>query len=540
MKLNVHVPSFLFAVALAGLTAGGLLGCKCPSSDKGTGHPTARGNPSIACKQVVFDVRNYGAVGDGTNLDSPSIDKAIRACSAAGGGTVFVPAGTYLSGSIHLTNNLNLFLDAGAVILGAPQKLKAYDETEAWEGIAYQDGGHTYFHNSLIWGENLTNVSITGPGMINGGGLVRGDGEQDRRSGFSVWNHTNALSEINTNMAPDRIGNKAIALKLCRNILLRDITIFHGGHFAILVTGCDDMTVDNVTMDTDRDGIDIDCCRNTMVSNCRINSPTDDGLCPKSSFALGRNVITENLTIVNCEVSGFQEGTLLDGTMKPRRGGTGRIKFGTEANGGFRNVTVANCTFRGCRGLALEEVDGGIMENITINNITMMDIGLYPIYITTGKRNRGPNVTAPSIMRNIHISNIVASGLEGTGAIQITGLAEKPIEGLRLENIRFVFTGGGAKQLAERTPPELGTGYPEPRGNMPAYGLFARHVRGLELANFNLSFENEDLRPPLVCSDVDGLEIDNFKAQAGPDVPAAKFEDVKNLVIRNSPVLKGF
>ncbi len=262
-------------------------------------------------------------------------------------------------------------------------------------------------------------------------------------------------------------------------MLLRDITIFHGGHFAILVTGCDNLTVDNVTMDTDRDGIDIDCCRNTMVSNCRINSPRDDGLCPKSTFALGRKVITENLTIVNCQVSGFQEGTLLDGTMKPARG-TGRIKFGTEANGGFRNVTIANCTFRGCHGLALEEVDGGIMENISINNITMMDVAGYPIYITTGERNRGPDVTAPSRMRNIFISNVIATGIDPMSGIQLDGLPEQPMEDIRLENIRLIFKGGGTKADAVRLPRELGTDYPEPSrlGTMPAYGLYARHVQG--------------------------------------------------------------
>src|SRR5271169_2712104 len=264
--------------------------------------------------------------------------------------------------------------------------MNAYDCTEPWTNNPYQDGGHCYFHNSLIWGENLTNVFITGHGMINGGGLVRSDGLLDRMSGYSRWNPTNYVPS-KTNYPPCRLGNKAIALKLCRNVLIRDVTIYHGGHFAILVTGCDDMTVDNVTMDTDRDGIDIDCCRNTMVSNCRINSPNDDGLCPKSTFALGEWRPTENLTIVNCQVSGFQEGTLLDGTMKPKTNANGRIKFGTESSGGFRNCTVANCTFRSCRGLALEEVDGGIMENITINNLTMMDVPSYGIYITTGKRN---------------------------------------------------------------------------------------------------------------------------------------------------------
>jgi polygalacturonase len=491
-------------------------------------------------EKTVFNVRDFGAMGDGKNLDSPAIDKAIRAASQAGGGTVFVPAGTYLSGSIHLTNNIHLYLDTGSVILGAQQAMNAYDETEPWTNNPFQDGGHCYFHNSLIWGENLTNISITGTGTINGGGLVRDDKLLDQMCGFSKWNPTNRAPQIGTNYPPSRLGNKAIALKLCRNVLIRDVTIFHGGHFAILITGCDNNTVDNVTMDTDRDGIDIDCCRNTTVSNCRINSPRDDGLCPKSSFALGKNIITENLTIVNCQVSGFQEGTLLDGTMKPTRGGVGRIKFGTEANGGFRNVTVANCTFRGCRGLALEEVDGGIMENITINNLAMMDVWGYPIYITTGNRNRGPDVTAPGHMKNIFISNVIATGVDRASGIQITGLPEQPIEGVRLENIRLIFNGGGTKENAARNPPELGTGYPEPRGVMPAYGLFARHVRDLELADVSVSFAQDDFRPAIECADVDGLEIDNFKAQLASGVPAAVLAaDVRAITIRNSPVLDG-
>jgi len=492
--------------------------------------------------KTVFDVRDFGAMGDGTNLDSPAIDRAIQAAAQFGGGTIFIPAGTYLCGSIHLTNNLNLHLDAGAVIVGAPQAMSAYDLTEPWHGQAYQDGGHTYFHNSLIWGENLTNVSITGTGMINGGGLVRDDGLLDTMCGFSKWSPANRTPQLENSHPPSRLGNKAIALKLCRNVLIRDITIAHGGHFAVLVTGCDDLTVDNVTMDTDRDGIDIDCCRNTTVSNCRINSPHDDGLCLKSTFALGRNVITENLTIVNCQVSGFQEGTLLDGTMKPSRGGIGRIKFGTEANGGFRNVTIANCTFRNCRGLALEEVDGGIMENIVINNITMMDVNSYPIYITTGKRNRGPDVTATSRIKNIFISNVVATGVDRESGIQITGTPTQPIEGVRLDNLQLDFKGGGTKQQAARIPPELGTGYPEPGelGTMPSYGLFARHVRDLELANVSVTFAQDDFRPAIECADVDGLEIDNFKAQLVPGVPGAVLADnVRGITIRNSPVLDG-
>jgi polygalacturonase len=489
--------------------------------------------------QAIFNVYDYGAAGNGKTLDSPAIDRAIEACVKAGGGTVYLSAGTYLSGSIHLKSNINLYIGPGATILGAPQEMNAYDLTEPWEGTAYQDFGHTYFHNSLIWGENLTNVSITGPGMIDGGGLAQNDDLMNHMGGFLTWNKPDAAASRKEN-EPVRLGNKAIALKLCRNVLMRDFTIYHGGHFAILVTGCDGMTVDNVTIDTNRDGIDIDCCRNTTVSNCRINSPNDDGLCPKSTFALKRNVITENLTIVNCQVSGFEEGTLLDGTMKPSRNGTGRIKFGTEANGGFRNVTVSNCTFRNCRGLALEEVDGGIMENIVISNITMMDVIHYPIYITLGQRHRGPNVTSHGTLRNILISNVIATGIDKMSGIQITGTPSQPIEGVRLENIKLVFNGGGTREDAAIIPKELGTDYPEPYkiGVMPAYGLFARHVRGLELEDVSVSFEKEDLRPAMVCTDVDGLEIDNFKAQLATNIPAARFNDVRRLVVRNSPILE--
>jgi polygalacturonase len=483
-----------------------------------------------------YNVRNFGAMGDGTTLDSPAIDKAIDAAAAGGGGTVLVPAGTYLSGSIHLKSNIHLLIDAGATILGAPQDMNAYDETEPFTLGGYQDGGHCFFHNSLIWGENLTNVFITGNGMINGAGLTRSDGILDRMVGFNKFNPpvTNAAP-------PVRLGNKAIALKLCRNVVIRDVTIYHGGHFAILVTGCDNMTVDNVTMDTDRDGIDIDCCRNTMVSNCRINSPNDDGLCPKSTFALGEWRPTENLTIVNCQVSGFALGTLLDGTMKPSRAHNGRIKFGTESSGGFRNCTVANCTFRSCRGLALEEVDGGIMENITINNITMMDVPDYAIYITTGSRNRTPNLTTSSTARNILISNVIIDGVGKMSGIQIMGLPDVPVEGIRLENIRLTSNGGGTADDAAIKPKELGKGYPEPGkiGVLPAYGIFARHVHGLELANINVNFTTNDLRPAAAFADIQGLEIDNFKPQVAAGVSPAVFaDDVKDITIRNSPALQ--
>jgi hypothetical protein len=181
------------------------------------------------------------------------------------------------------------------------------------------------------------------------------------------------------------------------------------------------------------------------------------------------------------------------------------------------------------------------LENITINNISMMDVGVYPIYITTGKRDRSPGLTNNvSRMKNILISNVIATGVDRTSGIQINGLPEQPIEGVRLENIRLIYKGGGTKEQANHVPRELGTGYPDPRDNdfLPAYGLFARHVKGLELANINFSFLKDDFRPAIECVDVNGLEIDNFKAQLADGVAASKFENVSGLVIRNSPMLQ--
>jgi polygalacturonase len=484
------------------------------------------------------NVRTFGAVGDGKHLDSPAINSAIETTASSGGGTVIVPAGTYLCGSIHLKSNIHLIIDAGATILGAPQELNVYDETEPWPYNPYQDGGHCYFHNSLIWGENLTNVSITGRGEINGGGMVWQDKILDKMCGYTYW-QTGTAAPAGQVLPPLRLGNKSIALKLCRNVLIRDVTIFHGGHFGILVTGCDDLTIDNVTIDTNRDGMDIDCCRNTVVSNCRVNSFHDDAIVPKSSYALGYNQFTENLTITNCQVSGFEEGTLLDGSMKPSKLRVGRIKFGTESSGGFRNCTISNCTFRSCRGFALEEVDGGTLEDFTVTNLTMVDVYSYAIYITTGTRNRGGDAEHESILRNVVISNVIADHVNPAGAIQITGEPGHPIENLRLDNIRVLSDGSGTAKDAATVPPELGKAYPEPKGTMPAYAIFARHVSGLELANISTSFYNTDARPAVAFSDINGLELDNVKPQVADGVPAATFaKDVLGLTIRDSPLIK--
>lgn len=460
-------------------------------------------------------MRAYGAKGDGTTGDGAAIAKAIGAAAAAGGGTVRFGAGTYLSGSVHLRSNITLFFDQGATLVAAgPGQDGQYDPPEDNPAAGkFQDFGHTHWHNSLIWGEGLENVSILGPGRLWGRGLVRNDD------------------------GPDGRGNKTISLKLCRNVTIRDVTIQHGGWFGILATGVDNLTIDNLRIDTNRDGMDIDCCRNVHVSNCSVNSPNDDGICLKSSYGLGQARATENVTVTNCGVSGFDEGTLLDGTLgRTRRGGTGRIKFGTESNGGFKNITVSNCTFNFCNGLALETVDGGLLEDVSISNITMRDIVAAPIFLRLGSRLRGPAGTAVGALRRVNISDVVVYNADPRYAAILSGIPGHPLEDVALSNIQIWYGGGGTKAQAVIKPPEQEAAYPEPSmfGAMPCYGFFLRHVKGVTLENIGLHTLAEDQRPAFALEDVAGADLDRVKAAHAPDVPTLALANVTDLRVRQT------
>src|SRR5437773_1754232 len=468
-------------VALGLLTVRYRITVSAPQTD-----PPAYGR---AYNTTVYDVKSFGAKADGRTLEIPAINKASDAAAAAGGGTVFFPAGNYLSVSIRLKSNIALYLDQGATIVAANASSDAkYDPPEPNEWDKYQDFGHSHWHNSLIWGENLTNVSILGPGMIWGKGLVR-SGSQSRTPQQNDALNAARAGEPKTPFGypnpRDAVepgwGNKSISLKLCRNVIIRDISILHGGHFAILATGVDNLTIDNLKIDTNRDGIDVDACRNVRISNCTVNSPFDDGICPKSSFALGFARVTENVTITNCQVSGYDEGTFLEGTYKREYrtsngtfSPTGRIKFGTESNGGFKNITISNCVFEYSRGLALEAVDGALLEDVTISNITMRDVSNSPFFLRLGFRGRGPKeTTTVGAIRRVIISNVVVYNADPKYASIISGIPGHPIEDIRLSNIRVYSRGGGTKEQAALNPAEEEEKYPEPTmfGELPAYGF---------------------------------------------------------------------
>jgi polygalacturonase len=496
-----------------------------------------------------FEVRAFGAKGDGVTIDSDAINRAIDAAVAAGGGTVHLSAGTYASHSIRLRSHVGLHLDQGAVLLAADTGGgRGYDPAEPGAGNAFQDFGHSHWHNSLIWGENIEDVSITGPGRIDGKGLSRGLGGR--------------AEDVNTRPGQ---ANKAIALVRSRNVLLRDVTIFRGGHMSVLATGVDNFTIDNVTIDTNRDGIDLDACRNVRISNTSVNAPNDDAIVLKSSYALGQARATENVAITNSMVSGFDVGTMLDGTFgrtttaaPDRDGPTGRIKLGTESNGAFRNITISNVVFNRSRGLALETVDGALLEDVTISNVTMREVSNAPIFLRLASRMRGPANTPVGALRRISISNVVVYDADPRYPSVISGIPGHQIQDVRLSNIRIYSRGGLSLETAAKQPPELVNNffrppggnpprdpyavpereqmYPEPSlfGVLPAYGFYVRHANGIRMDGVEVGFMSPDTRPAIVLDDVRDVELHRVLARKAPNVPTLVLRDVDELRVTHS------
>jgi polygalacturonase len=505
------------------------------------GHLALAQSSQPASTEALFNVRTYGATGDGKTIDTPAINKAIEAVAAAGGGMLLFPAGTYVCFTIRLKSHVDLYLSRGCTILAADSPKAgettgydggAYDPAgpaQPWED--YQDYGHNHWANSVFYGENIDNFSITGPGLIHGKGLSRGG-------------YGSAVGPVFIAEQPG-VGNKTVALKNCRNVLLRDFSVLKGGHFAVLATGVDTLTIDNVLIDTDRDGFDIDCCHNVRVSNCTVNSPNDDAICPKSSYALGYARTTENVTIANCFVTGaYLLGSVVDGTWrKSARGhGNGRIKCGTESNGGFRNIAISNCVLEGSKGIAIETADGALAEDIAISNITLRDTDDAPIFLRLNRRNRGPADTMrPGTLRRVLISNVVSYNSSSTAASLLSGIPSNLIEDVKINNCYFANAGLpatlGSGDHAKPFPdwrtiqvPENEDGYPDPGrfGPTPSNGLFIRHLRNFEMSHVEIESAKPDPRPAIWLEDVHRAD---FFAITAPPKPNFTLRNVTDLRI---------
>jgi hypothetical protein len=451
---------------------------------------------TMACAALAapayYTVRDHGAVGDGVAKDTAAVQRAIDACAAAGGGTVLFPAGTYLCGSLHLKSNVTLHLDNGATILGSLLK-EDYDPPETLDFKNDADVETTYFHQSLIWGEGLERVAITGGGTIDSGFGKRG-------------------------------GPKPIALKRCRFVNISGIRILNAPNYAISLLGTDDVNIDGVTiLNAFADGIDPDSCRNVRISNCHIEA-IDDAIVPKTSFSLGERRSCENITVTNCFLSTRCNG----------------FKLGTESGGDFKRIAVSNCVITGKKGkspaisgIALESVDGANIDGVTVSNITMTDVRA-PIFLRLGNRGRDQETPTPGSLRNVIIDNIVAT--RASLACSVTGIPGHAVENVTLSNIRMEFLGGNPLHPANTPMPEKEDRYPEALmfGPMPAYALFVRHAEGVTLSNFDVSHApgfwrlTTDIYKNITWSDGDAPPSDSVPGEAGH---ALLFDDVRELSV---------
>jgi hypothetical protein len=452
--------------------------------------------PLPVFKATKFNVRDFGAAGDGLTNDTPSINGAIEKCSSTGGGDVVFPAGNYLAASIHLKSNVRLLLDKDAIITGDKT---GYDAPEPNPFDKYQDYGHSHFHNALMWGENLENFAIVG-GKVNGGHIIQGDPK-----GANV-------------------GDKVIAIRGGKNLLFQDVIHETGGHFVYLLNDCQNVTIANVVIKKSRDAIDLMGCRNVQVHECNFTGCSDDTLGIKSDYALGRKIKTENIYAWDCY---FESGC-------------NGLQFGSETAGDFSNVVLWNIRIgRAMKaGIGITCNDGGIIDGVNYRDITIKGAA-SPIYllITDRLRSGDPNKKVGTI-RNVKISNVTvtdcAAGRQGgVHPSTISGRPESRLENVVLENIKITYKGGGTREEADHVPIYPTDYSPRSLGTRPASGLYVRHVKGLTLKNVEFGYEAEDQRPPLVAFDVDGLELDNFKSQKPPSIETVRLENVQNFTVRN-------
>lgn len=394
----------------------------------------------------LLDIRECGAVslegrkdGDEDTYaveNTEIINKAIEELSKDGGGTLVIPEGTFRVYTIVLMDNVNIKLEKGAVVQAAKTRLYNRDGTISTEAEDFnedgtpgnymqpevniyaglQDNGHTYFANSLLYGVDRKNIMIYGDGLFDGSQL-NDEGTLDQvLSGWDPSNPKERSGQVST-----WYGNKGISLVRCENIVIEGINMLNCGHFAIITEGCDNMLVDSITVDTNRDAFDIDCSQNVTIINSHFNSLTDDAIVFKASYGAGIFMPVYNCLVKNCTVSGYDAGSVLAGTYTTDKqvatdqdGPTARVKFGTESTCGYNTVTIDSVKFERSRGLAIEAVDGSDVHDILFVNCTMEDVSSSPVFIRIGNRGRYP-VTGKTTDDSLSQSNNVR--LTNTGWI---------------------------------------------------------------------------------------------------------------------------
>ncbi len=427
--------------------------------------------PNLA-RAGTLNVRDFGAAGDGVTKDTAAIQKAIDTAEKQKGGTVVLPPGEYLSGTIRLKSYVTLHLENGARLMASTDNAD-FDPYETLSFKSVSDEETTYFHYGLVTAENAHHIAITGRGTI--------DGNRTRRR-----------------------GPKTVALKLCQHVAIRGITVRNSPNYSISLWGSDYVDIDGVTvLNGFADGIDPDACRFVRISNCYIDC-WDDAICPKASPSMGmdarRNV--EHLVVTNCVT----------------RTNCSNFKFGTESSWDFKDVAISNVTMaprdqgrRPLSGISLESVDGANIDGVAISNISMVGVGT-PIFIRLGNRGRGLNPPVPGSIQNVSLNNIVARG--STMSSSVTGIPGFPVRRVSLSNIMITMEGGHPAPMGLDVPEQIAK-YPEGNmfGTLPGFGFYSRHAEGLTLSNAGLRWEKEDLRSAMVFDDIRDLTIDGFRTE---------------------------
>lgn len=462
-----------------------------------------------------YDVRNFGATGNGRDKDTAAIQKAIDAAFAAGGGTVVFPKGTYLSGSIQLKSGVHLQLEKGTTLLGSPTRADYFKLN--------------FF--ALVWADNAEDIHISGPGTIDGQGKKLAVGYEIPLTQGNSW--------------PDaREGERPVIINFrnCRRVTVRDVTLRASACWVQLYRDCDDVTIENVKVRTmaaiTNDGLDLDGCRNVVVRGCDIDSQ-DDGICLKSTRRA-----CENILIENCRV----------------RSSCNALKFGTASFGGFKNITVRDLMIYDTylSAIALELVDGGVMDNVVVSDVKITDTS-NPFFIRLGHRNStGPVGT----LRNVTLSNITAEipnrpqsamnkfptawrhRCQTLVTASITGQPGHPVRDVTLKNISILYGGIGTTERTNHhhwtkldAIPERADSYPESTmfGVLPAWGIYLRHAEGIRLENVTLRTKAADYRPAMVADDVQQLQADGLQVKSVGREPVIVLRDVQGATFTNTP-----
>jgi len=457
----------------------------------------------------IFNVKVYGTKADGITLDTEAVQKAVDACNEAGGGKVFFPKGMYVLSTVFLKSNVHIELEEGALILGALD-FYAYAQQEKIDYPAYQDASHTYFDLSMFVGRNCDNISITGKGKI------------DMRS---VWDEDGVRGTAIRHRGP-----KCISLRECNNVLICDLDINNVTDLAIYFAGCENVDIHGIKMCVYIDGISPDNSKNVKIYDCDVESG-DDGIVFKSSYTLNRLDVCRNMRVWNCKI-------------KSR---CNALKFGTETNGGFYDTVVENIEIRDTRisAIAIESVDGAIIDGLTIKNVNMTNVNA-PLFIHIGKRMRGPEGREIGQIKNVTLENINVDGpyepyniiawnyfsyknndfrqypwifggvIPENADIMISGrytdwqmtsnccgLPERHLENITLRNVHMKLDGG--VQEYNKEVPDVPPAYPEVYvyGKiLPAKGIYFRYIDGLTLDNVTVETYRPDARENFVFEHV--------------------------------------